>query len=354
MPYEDKCIKYSDEKCLRCEIKNGKEECTRCIKGYTAKEGKCQECSLEFCVDCYFYEGKEKCSECKEGYGKEAGKCFDCKILDNKCKYCSSGYYIVGKNICFSCVMERDNTLYKTEQCSLICSDKNCLKCSLIGDVELCDKCKDGYMVGNDYYNFRKCVAKYDYPYYWSSKYHCIKCSISGKCVECYDNYYIDDYGKCKEKKNSDKSGLPTLISIVFFVIIVITAYCREKDRRCNLPNQRRVNQNNLNNINNNMNNNNITVNLNRSNPNEQRISGNVIILKDNELSNEFNRLKIKFENKLCHFCKSENSKYIGDCGCIVCQKHSNFKEVINDEGKFKICYNCGKTIKDLKLIKTN
>ena len=102
------------------------------------------------------------------------------------------------------------------------------------------------------------------------------------------------------------------------------------------------------------MNNNNITVNLNRSNPNEQRISGNVIILKDNELSNEFNRLKIKFENKLCHFCKSENSKYIGDCGCIVCQKHSNFKEVINDEGKFKICYNCGKTIKDLKLIKTN
>ena len=34
-------------------------------------------------------------------------------------------------------------------------------------------------------------------------------------------------------------------------------------------------------------NNNNITVNLNRSNPNEQRISSNVIILKDNELSNE-------------------------------------------------------------------
>ena len=73
----------------------------------------------------------------------------------------------------------------------------------------------------------------------------------------------------------------------------------------------------------------------------------------EKDLTDEFNRQKIKFENKLCQVCKIENGKYIGDCGCIVCQKHSNFKEVINDEGKFKICFNCVKKIKDLNLIKT-
>ena len=71
-------------------------------------------------------------------------------------------------------------------------------------------------------------------------------------------------------------------------------------------------------------------------------------------MTEEFNRQKIKSENKLCQVCKKENGKYIGGCGCIVCQEHSNFKDIINDEGKFLICLNCGKIITELKLIKTN
>ena len=77
MPYEDKCLKYSDENYLCCEIKNGKEECSRCKKVFMNIEGKCHEYSLENCVDCYFYEGKEECFEFQEGYGKEGEKCFN-------------------------------------------------------------------------------------------------------------------------------------------------------------------------------------------------------------------------------------------------------------------------------------
>ena len=111
------------------------------------------------------------------------------------------------------------------------------------------------------------------------------------------------------------------------------------------------INNNDNINYNNNINNN---YNLFGINQNQQGILDSENNLYEKNLSEEFSRRKIKCENELCQVCKTEKGKYIGDCGCIVCQKHSNFKEVINDEGKFKICFNCGKTIKDLKLIKIN
>ena len=218
-------------------------------------------------------------------------------------------------------------------------------------DSESCYQCKDGYILKKDKKNNGQCVATNAYSYDCISLNHCKKCLNSGKCAACYENYYIDDYGKCKEKgkdsNNSNLNGSSAIIITVFFVVIIIII-CAKKKKKKQSTNQRRVNRNNLNNINN------ININLNISNLNEQRISSNEIILNENELSDEFNRLKIKFENKLCQVCKIEKGKYIGDCGCVVCQKHSNFKEVINDEGKLKICFNCGKTIKDLKLIKTS
>ena len=354
MAKDGKCQKCSLENCLDCYFYEGKEKCYKCKDGYGIEEGKCQKCFLEKCLDCYKNEGKERCYKCKDGYGIEDGKCFNCKILDKNCISCDYGFYTIGTLKCYKCDVEIDNSLYNKEKCLIYCSDKNCLKCSLNGEDEICDQCKEGYYLKKDEKNNGQCVA----VVYYSNCYinHCKKCLKSGKCVECYDNYYVNAFGKCDKGKdsnnsnhNSNPSVLATLISIIFFVLLVIIAYIREKEICINLPNQRRVNRDNLNNINNN-----IIININRSNLNEQRVSSNEIILNENELSDEFKRLRIKIENKLCQVCKKENGKYIGDCGCIVCQEHSNFKEVINIEGKFKICFNCGKTIKDLKLIKTS
>ncbi len=303
MPYEDKCLKYSDENYLCCEIKNGKngkEECSRCKKVFMNIEGKCHEYSLENCVDCYFYEGKEECFEFQEGYGKEGEKCFNWKILDERCKYCSFCYYTVGISKYFKCDIEIDNRLYKMEKCSIICSVENCLKCSLNSDVESCDLCKDGYKIKKDKNYNGKCVAMNVDSYDFSSFKlpYCNKYLSSGKCVECYANYKINDYGKCKEitkEKGSISIAVSVVISIVFFVLFIIIC-CVCLQRFNNQSNERRISRNNLNNINNN-------VYLYGNNQNEQWISSNEIILNDKNLCDEFNKKKIKLENKLYQGC---------------------------------------------------
>ena len=335
------------EGCDECYFENETEYCIECYTGYFLKDGTCLECSDEICDECYFENGKEYCSNCYSyRYIPYEDKCIECPV--ENCLHCKIKN---GTAECFNCkigYMAKDG---KCQKCSL----ENCLDCYFYEGKEKCYKCKDGYYLKKDEKNNEQCVA---INVYYSNCYinHCKKCLKSGKCVECSDNYYINGLGECYKSKdsnnsnhNSNPSVLATLISIIFFVLLVIIAYIREKEICINLPKQRRVNRDNLNNINNN-----IIININRSNLNEQRISSNEIILNENELSDEFKRLRITFENKLCQVCKKEKGKYIGDCGCIVCQEHSNFKEVINIEGKFKICFNCGKTIKDLKLIKTS
>ena len=47
-----------------------------------------------------------------------------------------------------------------------------------------------------------------------------------------------------------------------------------------------------------------------------------------------------------------EKVKYISECGCIVCKNHSNFKKVKKNGEDYHICFNCGKMIKNLSLIK--
>ena len=124
------------ENCLCGEIKNGTAECAYCKIGYMAKDGKCQKCSLENCLDCYFHLGNEKCHECKGGYGLgEDRSCFDCKIFDKNCKYCDLIYRPFKEFQCWSC--ENGYYLNKDYKCSLICSDKNCIKCSMNQNIEL-------------------------------------------------------------------------------------------------------------------------------------------------------------------------------------------------------------------------
>ena len=98
MRYEEKCIQCSDEKCLSCEMKNGKERCKKCESGYEVNEEKCQVCTLENCLKCYFNESQENCLECEDGYQtNKEGKCLNCSFIHEKCKYCIFDYYDTGK-----------------------------------------------------------------------------------------------------------------------------------------------------------------------------------------------------------------------------------------------------------------
>ena len=106
-----------------------------------------------------------------------------------------------------------------------------------------------------------------------------------------------------------------------------------------------RINQNNINN----------NINIHNRHHHSININSSENIISEKDLSDEFYRQKIKLEkDKLCQICKKNVGKYITDCGCIVCQEHSNFKTIKKDEEEYLICFNCGKTIKNLTLIKIN
>ena len=60
MIIEGKCIKCSDENCLRCSIDYlEKEECELCKYGYETNGKNCSKCTLDNCASCHFYKGKE-------------------------------------------------------------------------------------------------------------------------------------------------------------------------------------------------------------------------------------------------------------------------------------------------------
>ena len=367
MPYEEKCIRCSDEKCLSCEMEFGKELCTKCELGYKPNGANCSVCS-ENCSNCFFSEGKETCYKCKEGFGEsKEGNCFDCKLLDEKCKSCVFEYYS-NENKCLSC--EKGYKLSKRGNCSLICSNENCLECSMEINGEICNKCKDGYKAENGkcikcedkscltcdedekicnqcnpytkLFN-GKCATKFNCK--GANLVFCDSCFESGTCAQCYNGYEFDKNGFCKKKKNLKKIIIPIIISIFILVLIIITCYL--KKRKNDRINQVRNNQRN-NNINN-------YAHVNIRNRHSERISSSDNIIFEKDLGEEFIRQKTKFEeNKLCQICKTKVGKYIGDCGCIVCEDHSKLKEVKKDEENYKICFNCGKTIKNLSLIKNN
>ena len=298
-------------------MKNGKEECNICKTGYIEKEGKCEDCSLENCIGCSLYEGSEKCYKCKEGYVLIDQKCFDCKILDKDCKSCEFSHYSSEGYKCFKCKTKLNYYSYEVERC-LICSEENCVDCSFNDGVESCNRCKNGFTLDKDN---GKCVSIYAFYSECSSLnlYNCKKCLRAGECIDCDYNYEINDNGKYKEKakeKDPIQIEVYVVISIIVLILLIIIYWCCKKSSNGS-SNHIRVNRNNRNN---NIHNNN--ANLYIRNQNEQIISSNDILLSEKDLSDEFNRRKIKLENKLCQICKTENGIYIGDCGCIVCEKN--------------------------------
>ena len=296
---EEKCIKCSDEQCLSCMMHYGEEECSKCENGYKINGKNCSLCSKENCLDCHFYNGQEICDVCKFGYAISiGGECLSCKLIDENCLSCNFKYETKCKECKFG---------YKLENG----------KCSLIySDINICEK--------RGFNNCKYCDTK--------------------QCIECLDHYEFDYYNLyCKKKKNSLKTII--IIVVLFSIIIILLIIIFYIKRRKNRNNEVRIAQNNINN-----NNHNTFI----AYRNIREITSSDKIYEKN-LSNEFNRQKIKLQkNKMCQICKKNIGKYIGDCGCIVCQKHSNLENVIKKEENYKFCPKCGKMIKNLSLIKNN
>ena len=143
---------------------------------------------------------------------------------------------------------------------------------------------------------------------------------------------------------------------ITFFIFILLILICcylygKNKEIQHNGSQITNSNRNNDrdNNINSERNNNDI---LYSRNFNTQRSSQNFNITYEKKLSDEFVKLmNILKEKELCSVCKQNSGKYLCDCRCIVCQKHSNLKTVKKNKKEYKICFNRGKLIENLSLI---
>ena len=416
MPVGDKCVRCSDENCWECYLINGKEYCSYCKSRYKAIEDKCVKCTDENCLYCKMNNGTEICTECKTGFVTNGYNCSKCSENCNKCYFsqgqeicydCKYDYILNRKGECLNCSNEIENCkdceiskselkcrkckngykLDKQGNCSLICMDINCITCSK-NDIDIyygqnsqlchsceegyklekneCLKCKDNYCIKCDE-NINICTECYlseimkgkcakdcysfdEFPY-GSNYYHCKYCASNGECLECNDEYTLDDNGICQKKKSF--LFIVYIIIIILILVVILIVLCIIHKKRNNLRNQVRIHQNNNNN-NNNINNNNNEINIRYQNRNIEQGSSTNDYFYEKNLTDEFDRQKIKYEkSKLCQICK-KNGEYISDCGCIVCQEHSNFKSVQKNNENYKICFNCGKMIKNITPFKNN
>ena len=188
------CVETIDEKnCDKCETnyyfdKDGKcvstnfcsksknFECKECISGYYLAEDK--SCSTE--INCKSaYRDKGICNWCSNNhylnlnnkcvpYSESEIELLFCKILTDKCIKCDNNYTFDEEGKCV-------NT-------------KNCAE----SDEGICTLCSKGYYLGYD----KKCT----------NKQHCIYSNDDYLCIECEDNYYLDNpYKTCKPVDNITK-----------------------------------------------------------------------------------------------------------------------------------------------------
>ena len=217
------------------------------------------------------------------------------------------------------------------------CKDYNCLFCP--EDENICTECD----IDSKLYN-GQCARSYSCG---MNNRYCKYCIDYNDCIECEEGYEINKEGVCIIKKRAMIIALSIILPALFIIFIIIYIIYK----KCKCKRRHRMNQNRNRNVNVNINNN---VNLYIRNQYTQSSTRNNI-LYDKELTDEFNEQKIKLEkNMLCQICQKNKGKYLSDCGCIVCQVHSNFKMAKKASEKNKICLNCGKLIKDLSLIKNN
>lgn len=350
------------------------------------------QCELEGCLNCI---SKDECAICNQGYYLIGGKCKQCikgcSLCSNsyECEYCFSGYELDNDHKCFfnnnfdynidlynyykerliellypleernttlinyqniqfcdnNCLKCYQNTgecleckrlfILKDNKCIKNCSNENCLDCKIQYNHEVCTECKKGYSLGFNNNCLYRCTINY-----------CTSCTLNDGneyCNECLSGYKYDSEKKICKKNNTIFYFyiiFVVIIALLFlsiFIIVLITRYRNNQLRNNYIRNAYIFNE-----INNN-NNSNI----------ERRMNTSGREIFENELKNEFEIQKKKIEknNQMCQYCKTKIGKYICDCGCIVCNEHSNLNIIKENNEEKKICFVCKKVVKNINPI---
>lgn len=252
-------------------------------------ENSCEECnSSEY----------GQCTKCKETFTLVNGSC---PCFEEKCSLCSYGYSVPG--LCQIC--KYGYRLNNNGKCD--CDDKNCKKCS----KNICIK----------YTNLN-----YD------------KKNRIRKLEQCNKNcFYNISTKSCECKDLSIKHLLMTIfipLTIIILIIVVVCCYLKRR-YRSEIENEEQ-------NI--------VIINYGRGQIHVLPFERNNTDSSRSSLLKDFEIQKIKMQKvwKTCSFCNKSPGKYISDCGCILCEKHSRQKEIpgnSKNKNNLKICFNCGKIV---------
>ena len=412
----NKCVEETEENKRHCDDPNCKiclseEEgtCEECKKDYKLVKGKCCLSSDNTCIsnknkltincanNCGICYSNDECYDCNPGYFLKSGVCKPCingcfQCADSaKCQYCFSNYELKDTGICqlksspndvdfnvnlykkkkyklikqyypneydetkalpYKDIPECDSNCFKcndstgkclqcnslyildedTNTCIQHCSDENCLECFLnVFLAEQCKTCKSGY-----YSSGKNCNLK-------CSDENCRYCKLlDGQeiCLECLPNYKLEGIA-CKSKTNI----MVIIYTVIIFLILTlfIIFFCWYKRKQIQQRQEiirNHLSRNNLDNM---------TI-YNRNEGNETTTKR----LTKEEIVEEFEKQKLKTEKgyEACQFCKTKPGKYKCDCECIVCKEHSMLKKVEGDGEEYKVCFNCGKIVKKVIVIK--
>ena len=365
---ENKCIlKCSDKNCLSCELKDGKEICNQCPTGYEINNEKCTlNCEISNCLECSLTDNVLTCEKCNNGYYLENNIC-KIKCKDDNCKFCSEDGLI-----CSEC---KENYYYDGSKCKMRCIDENCNICTNSGLI--CQECENGYYLSGSFCkikcNVDNCISCYEDASICTecksgTKLHNGKCALSSGschnmyknckyclyeegCIECYEEYELDNKS-CIIKKQNYMMYIIISAIVVFFIIILVIfyAFCKKK---INYP-YPNFNIDNDHQNDSASNNTDIIYNIRNNGNNGDLSSSRRPALGKNEAREEFEMLRLK-NNKgqmTCMVCHKKPGTYKCDCGCIVCKEHSKLKTIEDNGVKYKGCNNCEKIVNKVTPIK--
>ncbi len=319
-----KCI----DGCSKC---SNNHTCDYCFSGYNLNDdGQCELNNIfDFNVDLYIYfkEILYRKYHTNEIHSKSAKNNSNIKLCETRCISC---YENTG--ICKECIKP---FILNNNTCTLKCIDDNCVDCFYFGNHEVCNKCKDGYMLS--FYR-DKCVLK-------CSDINCLSCSkLEGDegefCHECFPGFKYDKSKKICVKSNNLIIFYIILGSFIGLVLIftLIMFFVYKYRRRNNYLDSNSISRNNR------FNNDNI---VRIQNIDNSQSSGRNKFKKE-ELEDEFEIQKRKMSKgyQICQFCQKKPGKFMCDNGCVLCKEHSVLNIVKENDEEKKECISCKKVVK--------
>ena len=197
--YRPDCLIGENEKCKTCNTIS-KKQCGTCNEGYfLPKDNKtiCQKCDLDGCLECFGKKDNKLCLKCQDGYDLINNKCIKKKCVIGKNEKCTSCRNEIGKEkVCATC---NDGYYIPENSDSSVCSKcsiKNCYKCSIVSDKEICLECNVNFTENKNIFGtIEACTCPSDHKL------------INNLCLE-YENwiemeYNVTDYSKPSQIMNT-------------------------------------------------------------------------------------------------------------------------------------------------------